>query len=347
MLREMLKERNLPPIIGREEMLDILQREVYGYLPPKPDEITWTVEKNTIPNFCAGKADCDKVTLTSKMGDKEFSFPVYVTIPKGCKNVPFFIHINFRDAVPDRYMPTEEIIDNGFAVLSFCYHDVTKDISDFTNGLSGVLLPDGKRGASAPGKIAMWAWAAHRVMDYAETVDALDKNVSCVCGHSRLGKTALLAAATDERIKYAYSNDSGCGGAAITRGKIGEHISDSIKMFPYWYCENYRKYVDNEASLPCDQHYLTALIAPRYLFIGSAEEDLWADPVSEMLNCVAVSEVYEKMGKKGFIAPDRLPVAGDVFSEGTVGYHLRKGLHYFSREDWTKLMGFINKHKEG
>ncbi len=346
MLKALLKERNLPPLTEREKMLELIQREVYGYMPPLPDKLTWTVEENTIPNFCAGKANCDKVTLTSKIGDKEFSFPVYAVIPKGKKNIPFFIHINFRPDVPDRYMPTEEIIDNGFAVLSFCYHDVTRDISDFTNGFSGVLFPDGKRGDSDPGKIALWAWAAHRVMDYAETIDVLDKNTSCVCGHSRLGKTALLTAATDERFKFAYSNDSGCGGAAITRGKIGEHISDSIDMFPYWYCENYKKYVNNEDAMPTDQHFVTALIAPRFVFIGSAEEDLWADPVSEMLNCVAVSEVYEKMGKKGFIAPDRLPVAGDVFDEGTVGYHLRSGLHYFSREDWIKLMGFVNKHRE-
>ena len=345
MLKELLKERNLPPFAEREEMLELIQREVYGYMPPIPDKLTWTVEKNTIPNFCAGKADCDKVTLISKIGDKEFSFPVYAVIPKGKKNIPFFIHINFRPDVPDRYMPTEEIIDNGFAVLSFCYHDVTRDIADFTNGFSGVLFPDGKREDTSPGKIAMWAWAAHRVMDYAESIEVLDKNASCVCGHSRLGKTALLTAATDERFKFAYSNDSGCGGAAITRGKIGERVSDSVRVFPYWYCENYKKYADNEDKMPADQHFVTALIAPRFVFIGSAEEDLWADPVSEMLNAVAVSEVYEKMGKKGFIAPDRLPVPGDVFDEGTIGYHLRHGLHYFSREDWLKLMGFVNKHK--
>ena len=86
----------------------------------------------------------------------------------------------------------------------------------------------------------MWAWAAQRVMDYAITLDCLNKNRGTVCGHSRLGKTALLAAATDERFFCAYSNDSGCGGAAISRKKDGEKINDICKAFPYWFCDNYK-----------------------------------------------------------------------------------------------------------
>ncbi|MBQ2859273.1 MAG: hypothetical protein IJE82_02830, partial [Alphaproteobacteria bacterium] len=133
---------------------------------------------------------------------------------------PFFVHVNFRDLNPDRYMPTEELIDNGFAVLSIYYNDVATDDGDFTKGLAGVLYPDGKRKTDTDcGKIAMWAWAAQRALDYAETIpQKLDMKRSVVCGHSRLGKTALLAGATDERFAFSYSNDSGCSGAAIARG---------------------------------------------------------------------------------------------------------------------------------
>ena len=97
--------------------------------------------------------------------------------------------------------------------------------------------------------------------------------------------------------------------------------------------------------MPFDQHYLTALIAPRYLYIASADDDAWADPDSEMLNCCAVNEIYEKYGKDGFICEDRLPIVNDEFHRGCVGYHLRAGLHYFSREDWLKVMKFIKIHK--
>lgn len=341
MLQEMLKERNIPALKSRKEMLDILFEEEYGNLPPLPEKTEWEVKEKVIPNFCAGKAIAYKITANLVVSGKDFSFPFYATIPTDGKKHPFFIHINFRDLVPDRYMPTEELVDNGFAVLSFCYDDVTKDNDDFTDGLAGVLFENGQRKPNDPGKIAMWAWAAHRVMDYAQTRgDVLDLECSIVCGHSRLGKTALVTGATDERFKFAYSNDSGCSGAAITRQKGGETVEKICNRFPYWFCENYKKYVNNEDAMPFDQHYLLASIAPRFACVGSASEDLWADPVSEMLNCVAASPAFEK----GFVYEDRLPQIGDRFFEGDIGYHQRKGLHYFSREDWLRLIDFVKAH---
>ena len=239
-------------------------------------------------------------------------------------------------------MPSEELVDNGFAVFSFCYNDVTMDNSDFTDGLAGVLFENGQRKPNDPGKIAMWAWAAHRVMDYAQTLgDVLELDCGIVCGHSRLGKTALLTGATDERFKFAYSNDSGCSGAAVTRQKGGETVEKICNKFSYWFCENYLKYINKEDSMPFDQHYLLSSIAPRFACVGSASEDLWADPVSEMLNCVASSSAF----KNGFVYEDRLPEIGDRFFRGDIGYHLRKGLHYFSREDWLRLIEFVNIHR--
>ena len=341
MLKKLLKERNIPELKTRKEMLDILFEEEYGHLPPLPEKCEWDVKEKVIPSFCAGKAIAYKITAKLVVKGKDFEFPFYATIPTEKKNLPFFIHINFRDLVPDRYMPSEELVDNGFAVFSFCYNDVTMDNDDFTDGLAGVLFENGQRKPNDPGKIAMWAWAAHRVMDYAETIgDVLDLNCGIVCGHSRLGKTALVTAATDERFKFAYSNDSGCSGAAITRQKGGETVEKICNRFGYWFCENYKKYINNEDSMPFDQHYLVASIAPRYVCIGSASEDLWADPISEMLNGVASSPAFEK----GFVYEDRLPEISDKFFEGDIGYHLRKGLHYFSREDWLRLIDFVNLH---
>lgn len=341
MLNKMLSERNLPPLLSRKEMLLILQKEVYGKIPSPPENISFTVEENYIPNFCAGKAICNKITAVCTIGTSVFSFPFYATIPTDDNKHPFFVHINFRDYVPDRYMPTEELVDNGFAVFSFSYNDVTTDNNDFTDGLAGVLYKNGKRKSDDAGKIAMWAWAAHRVMDYAQTLeDKLDLSNSIVCGHSRLGKTALLTAATDCRFKFAYSNNSGCSGAAISRQKNGERIKNICTVFPYWFCENYKKYIDNEDAMPFDQHYLLASISPRNVLVGSASKDSWADPISEQLCCLAASDCFEK----GFVC-DKTAEIGDEFFEGDIGYHLRDGLHYFSRTDWLKLIKFFNKHK--
>ncbi len=346
MLETMLKERNLPPLLRKEEMLKVLLEEEYGFLPPVPDNIRFEETEPFIPNFCAGKTISKKTTIISQWEEKEFSFPCYVSIPKKPGKHPFFVCINFRDNVPDRYIPVEEIIDCGFGVISFCYQDVTSDSDDFTDGLAGVLYEKGIRKEKDGGKIALWAWAAHRVMDYAQTLDNLDLNCSTVCGHSRLGKTALLAAATDERFQFAYSNDSGCCGAAISRGKIGESVKQICNVFPFWFCQRFLNYKECEETMPFDQHYLAACIAPRHVYIASALEDTWADPDSEMLTCVAISKEYEKYGKKGFVSEDRLPQAGDEFHDGTVGYHLREGLHYFSREDWLKVIKYIKKHRK-
>lgn len=342
MVQEILKERALPKLLRRNEMLNVLFEEAYGYLPQKPTNLSWKVEENVVKKFCAGKAVLNRITMTCELAEKTFSFPFYLALPTAKGKHPFFVHINFRDSVPDRYMPTEELIDNGFAVFSFCYKDVTADNNDFTDGLAGILYEDGIRKPNEAGKLAMWAWAAQRIMDYAQTLyGVLDLKNAIVCGHSRLGKTALLTAATDERFAFAYSNDSGCGGAAITRGKTGEKVKNICNVFPYWFCENYKKYIDNEDSMPFDQHYLVAGIAPRKVLIGSAAEDHWADPISEQLCCVASSEAFEK----GFVCEKFPAEIGDEFFEGDIGYHLRKGLHYFSREDWLKLIKFVNMHK--
>lgn len=342
MLYDIIKKRQLPPLKSREEMLEILQREEYGYMLPKPESISFEEENDVILNFCAGKAVCNKITAKTVINGKEFKFPFYAVMPTDSKKHPFFVHINFRSDIPDRYQPTEEIIDNGFAVLTFNYNDVTSDNTDMTDGLSGVLYPDGKRNPTDAGKIAMWAWAAQRVLDWAETKsDLLDLENAIVCGHSRLGKTALFAAATDERFKFAYSNNSGNSGAAIARDNTGETIEVISRVFPHWFCENYRQYADNEYNMPFDQHYLAAAIAPRYVLIGSASEDAWADPLGEMLCCVSASDAF----KNGFKFENRLPQIDDCYFEGDIGYHQRKGLHYFSRLDWARLIQFVNLHK--
>jgi len=252
--------------------------------------------------------------------------------------------LNFRDLVPDIYYPAEEICDNGFAVLTVCYKDVTSDNGDFDDGAAGAAFGGRERGDADGGKIALWAWAASRVMDYAETLPQLDPARAFVAGHSRLGKTALLAGALDPRFACAVSNDSGCSGAAVSRGKQGETVKDICTRFPYWFCNNYQKYMENESALPFDQHFLVAAMAPRKVYVASAAEDLWADPASEYLACAAADEVYKKLGMTGFVRPDRLPEPGDKFHDGDIGYHLRSGQHYFSREDWLYIMEYVRKH---
>jgi len=327
----------------REELLDLLRREEYGYFPKEALSVTFK-EGGTDGGFCAGKANTTRIEAQIQLDTGVFTFPFRVTAPKGEGPHPFFVYIAFSDAMSDKYLPIEEIIDRGFAVLHFCYNDVTADKIDndprYDSRIFDLLF-DGPAPKDGCGTIAVWAWAASRVMDYAVTRKDLDLTRAGVLGHSRLGKTALLAGATDTRFTHVFSNDSGCSGAAITRDKEGERIAEITKTFPYWFCENYHAYAGREEELPFDQHFLLAAIAPRKVYVGSAVGDIWADPKSEFRACVAASQVYEALGLTGLVAPDRLPEVGDAFHAGNVGYHLRAGTHYLSREDWGHYMDYL------
>ena len=354
MIQELLQQRNVPAISTvdsstwnalRQEYVDLLCREEYGIPLPPPTELHFEeqVPDKKAKSFCAGAAEKKVIIASGTVCGKPFSFPFTVAIPRQGESLPFFVHCNFEDQLPNKYSPTEEIMNRGFALISVFYKDVTSDDGDFTNGLANAVIPDPEnRAPDAPGKIAMWAWANMRLMDYAATQSRLDLSRSAIIGHSRLGKTALVTGMLDERFAYVISNDSGCSGAAITRDKVGETIADITKRFPYWFCENYKKYTDH-STLPFDQHMLIAASAPRTVMVGSAIEDTWADPDSEFLGCAAASPAWEACGRPGFIAPDRLPVPGDVFAEGNVCYQLRTGCHYLSRRDWNVYMDIILK----
>ncbi len=350
MIKEKLEKLNLPyPDLSlsgeafRDQIKNILCTEEYGVLPPKPISAEYVIVSENVHAFAskATQYNC-KAVLTLENGI--FEFPFIYACPNNKSNIPVIVHNNFRPDFPDRYTPAEEIIDNGFAIVSMCYNDITSDDNDFTNGLAGILYGGERKNDTDTGKIMMWAWAAMRVMDFLVARPEVDTSRIAICGHSRLGKTALVTGAFDERFSISYSNDSGCSGAAISRGKIGESIKKITETFPYWFCHNYYKYSDNEYAQPFDQHYLGALIAPRAMYIASAVEDTWADPDHEYLGAVAANPFYEKYGKTGFVHPDRLPEIGDAFHDGNIAYHLRAGSHYFSRTDWLIFMEFAKKY---
>ncbi len=359
-IEKIIAERNIPEIMKlnsgrkvktiddfekrREEMKKILLENEYGYIPEKPEHLSVEVVEE-MRNFCAGKAVKSILKFTVTIDGRDFSFPVGAVIPTVPGKYPAFVHINFRPDVPDRYMPSEEIVDNGFATFSFCYKDVTSDNGNFKNGIAPYFRK-GRRRQNDPGKIAMWAWAAMRVMDYIETLDSIDLNNVAVIGHSRLGKTALLTGAFDNRFKYVISNDSGCSGAAITRGKEGESAAVITNVFPFWFCPKYVKTASEFEKTKYDQHFLLALSAPRYVMIGSAEEDIWADPASEFLSAYMASEAYKIFGKQGLIHNGEIPKAKDVLGEGDILYQVRHGCHYLGREDWLEYMAFIKSKIE-
>lgn len=322
----------------KSEVKDTFQREEYGYFPEKPLSVSGEVVSSE--ETMAGKSVLEKIKLTLVLNGGEYSFPFWYCFPKK-KNNKTVVLLNFRDCFPDKYLPAEEVIDDGWAVADVCYNDVTSDDNDFTNGIAALF--DRKKTGSA-GKIVMWAYAAMRIADYLETRDETDMNNLAVAGHSRLGKTALVTAAFDERFKFCHSNCSGtCGAAAFfMRTKESEPISVISSVFPHWFSTDFSKYSDKEKELPFEQYMLMTLIAPRVMSIGSAVEDLWANPPAELYSAAKASAIWALYGEKPLENVSN-PALGKIYGD-KVTYYVRKGKHYLSRDDWQRFLSVFDKN---
>lgn len=331
----------------KEELFEALYTHSYGKTPTLDFKV-WGEVENSDSNAYAGKVQNEKVRIYIESENGVFSFPIEIFIPKNTEKPSAFLHIAFKP-VPDKFIPVEEITDSGFALVVMVYEDVVNDkhFGDYSDGLAKYFGTDNPRNDEEWGKIGMWAFGASRVMDYlvSERKDINAEKVA-VIGHSRLGKTALWCGAQDERFAAVISNNSGYGGAASSKKGTGERVTDFIDVGSWdWFCENFKKYTgEKEDQKPYDQSYLLSLIAPRLLCVGSAILDKGADPESEFLTTLHASKVWEMLGEKGLLCPDRMPVPGDNFFEGSVGYHLREYGHFLSREDWNAYIEFLKKH---
>ena len=340
----------------RPELLDLFETEMYGKAPGRIEGMTWEIAEEG--PALDGKALRRQVRI--------FYAPhKYITVlmyfPSGARGpVPAFMGMNFDGNVtvaPDPGIlypepnyakayriyteqprgshaarwPLEDIIGRGYAFVTFHTSDIDPDYDDgFRNGATPLIYREGQDFPDPDqwGTLSVWAWGMSRVLDYLETDPHVDASRVAAIGHSRLGKTALLAAARDERFAMAISNDSGCGGAALSRRRYGENLRFITGHFPHWFCGNFFKYVDNEDALPFDQHEFLALIAPRPLYVASAEDDSWTDPVGERIAFQEAQKVYD------FLGLDR----------SLTQYHIREGGHGLTREDWLHYLDFADLH---
>jgi hypothetical protein len=357
----------------RDEIYKIFENEVYGISPVWKGEIIPS-ELSSNPNALGGNAIRKEINLTLRNGSKELSMVMLLYLPKSSAPVPVFLGYNFGGnhsvtdepdiAITNSWIrnnettgitdhraseagrgkgasswQVREIISRGYGLATIYYGDVDPDFDDgFKNGVHGLyyLQPD----SSSWGSIAGWAWGLSRAMDYIETLPSIDPKKVIVMGHSRLGKTALWAGAADKRFAIVISNNSGCGGAALSKRVFGESVGRINRSFPHWFCENFNKYNEKEELLPVDQHQLLSLIAPRPVYVASAEEDQEADPKGEFLSCVGASPVYVLLGGKGFPAVQMPSLNSPVI--GSIGYHIRTGGHAVTLYDWQQYLDFAD-----
>jgi len=355
----------------RPEILEIYQTEVYGRSPAPPaklnSEIT-SIDKQAL----AGKAIRKEVTLYFAGKDRP-KMDLLIYLPAAAtKPVPVFLGLSFsgnqtvaadpgiklgdewvkgvkqpaleksRGAQAQQWQ-VDQILAHGYGLATIYYGDIEPD---FNGGMKFGIRPlFFKPGQSEPaadewGAIAAWAWGLSRALDYLETDRQIDARHVAVFGHSRLGKAALWAGAQDTRFRLVISNESGEGGAAISRRDYGERTKDLNTRFPHWFDANFKKYNGREDQMPFDSNLLLSLIAPRPLYVASAEGDQWSDPRGEFLGALGASPVYELFGKKG-LGTDQMPRNHEPIMH-TVAYHIRAGKHDVTAYDWEQYLKFAD-----
>jgi hypothetical protein len=335
--------------VRRQEVLELFSENVYGKVPATPYNKSFKLVNEDM-NAMNGAATLKQVDITLSSEGK--SLPIHLTlfVPNNVKKpVPVFLLIDNRGPantdpareVKSEFWPAEEVIARGYAIAVFSNSDVDPDnFDDFKNGIHG-LLDKGVRSPDAWGSIAAWAWGASRCMDYFETDKDINKKRVAVVGHSRGGKTALWAGAVDQRFSMVIANESGCGGVAIARRRLGETVARINTAFPHWFCSNYRKYSDNENAMPFDMHMLLALIAPRALYIDCASDDLWGDPKGCYISLYNSLPVF-KLLNTGSDIPETIPPLNKQVIGGKVGFHIRDGVHNLLLKDWNYFMNFAD-----
>jgi hypothetical protein len=338
--------------IRRPEILELFRTHVYGRVPETPYEMTFHVA-NQNPQAMDGAATLRQIEITITASDKSLTIDLVLFVPNHVpKPVPTFLLICNRDpenidptrAVKSPFWPAEEVIARGYGIAAFHNADVDPDRYDgFQDGIHGML--DGEqRAADAWGTIAAWAWAASRCMDYFEADEDIANDQVAVIGHSRGGKTSLWAGAEDERFAIVCVNESGCGGAALSRRQVPgkETVARINKSFPHWFNETFKTYGGREDQLPVDQHMLAALIAPRAVGVGSAEGDRWADPRGEFLSVVHAAPAYRLFGKQALgDSPEMPPINQPLHGDGA-HYHIREGKHNLTSFDWKLYLDFAD-----
>lgn len=360
----------------RPEILKIFTQQMYGQSPGRPGKMTFRVMDNK-PGALGGIATRKQIRV---LFDGRIDGPfmdILLYLPNQVNHpVPVFVGYNFAGnlsinndtavLVTTSWMgtktkgvinnhateatrgialnawPVETILKRGYGLATIYASDVDPDYDNgFKNGIHA-LYPELQKNGDNFSTMGAWAWGLSRAMDYFETDRAINSKKIIVYGTSRMGKAAVWAGATDQRFAMVISNESGAGGAKLFHHTGGENIANLCKGFPYWFCRNFRQYIGKDTALPFDQHMVLALIAPRPLYVASAQGSNLTDSYGEFLSAKYADPVYRLFHTKGLPVKEMPPVDQAVY--GQIGYHNRSGKHDILPYDWEQFLHFADIH---
>ena len=364
----------------RGEILKLFEDHVYGRRPGVPGDRVYEV--TSVDNKAmGGLATRKEITIHLEGKGKPYAVHVLLYLPNSIDGpAPVFLGYNFngnhtvhadpgitlsnawmrrndggnvnnrateaaRGTSASRWQ-VELILKRGYGLATAYYGDIEPDHKDgWKEGIRSFYKEDEDGNALQLDEwsaISAWSWGLSRIVDYLATDDAIDSAKIALIGHSRLGKTSLWAGANDERFAITISNNSGCGGAALSRRAFGETVERINTSFPHWFNGKFKEYNGNEAALPVDQHELLALMAPRPVYVASAAEDLWADPNGEFTSAKEAGRVYALFGLDG-VGVDSQPELNRPVGDA-IGYHIRSGGHDVTQYDWIQYLNFADRH---
>lgn len=361
----------------RPELKELFQHYMYGTYPAKPEKVTGKVLFEDARAF-GGKGTLREVEITFGPPDWPNIY-LLVATPNGKTQAACFVGPNFqgnhclvadervritpewcypntpgvkdnkataegRGKVLDVW-PFEQALDKGYAVATFYSGDIQPDRPAVAEGMRKLFPPPpGVPNPAQTATVMWWAWGVHRAVDYLVTDAAIDPKRIAVVGHSRLGKTALLAGAFDDRIAVVIPHQSGCGGAGPSRSKNdkAEPVARITKAFPHWFCGNFASFGADTSKLPFDQNDLVAVCAPRPVLMTNAEEDQWANPGGQFDVLRAAAPAYELYDVAKPVVAEKMPETGKLAAE-RLGYFIRTGKHSMTPDDWKAYLEFADK----
>ncbi len=323
----------------RIKIKEMIQKLEYGHVPPHPEKIV----ANLLYKQKRDDGSNLNVVVLSLFPEVEgesfadhspfINFTVWYYEPAGEGPFPAVIKVS-PEGTGTQKPVADLMMERGYAYA--CFNHVELDYD--TYGLN----PDGPCQLAYPdydwGTLGVWAWGAMRVadflvkepwMEYKTKEPLVDSSQLIVTGHSRRGKTALLAGALDERFTLTVPNGSGCGGAGsfLILGPRSQGIASiaSSKRHESWFQKDFKQFSNNEKALPFDQHFMRALIAPRMILSTDALGDLWANPMGTQAMYEAAKPIFNM-----YNVPEHNAI------------HFRNGGHAFKKEDFHALLDFAD-----